>query len=475
MRSIALLTLAIGLASAQETVLAVYMFHRHGDRTSKSTPPANLTGLGYQQVFDSGSYYRSRYVSTTADRRIHGINSDVVKQSQLSASAPSDTVLENSAQAFLQGLYPPVGSQLGSMRLRNGTTIELPLNGYQLIPVQQVSAGGNSENSPWLQGASNCANAQVSSNNYFTSSEYSTTLHATQALYNQTYQYVNETFTETQMSFKNAYAIWDLLNVASINNASARLPDDAEMFQLELLANQQQWGLAYNQSDTIRAVAGSVLAGEVLSALNASVTGASGSAKLNVQFGNYATMMSFFGLSNLTTEDSDFFGIPDYASCLTWELVTNTTVTSSNPPSPADVYVRFYFHNGTTTNASQPTEYSLFDSGLSPLPWDSFVSGMQKFAIDGQEQWCQACGNNTGTCSQAMLHPSSSSDSTTKSTSGGLSKAVCGVIGAMVTLGVILGLELLVMFLGGFRIVSKKSKRSDSPGSSVVGTGKTSA
>lgn len=74
-----------------ETVLGVYMFHRHGDRTPKSLAPANLTDLGYSQVYTSGDYYRSRYISTESDLRIYGMNTDIVKQAQISASAPSDT------------------------------------------------------------------------------------------------------------------------------------------------------------------------------------------------------------------------------------------------------------------------------------------------------------------------------------------------------------------------------------------------
>jgi hypothetical protein len=74
-----------------ETVLGVYMFHRHGDRTPKALAPANLTDLGYTEVFTSGDYYRSRYIESGATHKILGINSDIVKQSQISASAPSDT------------------------------------------------------------------------------------------------------------------------------------------------------------------------------------------------------------------------------------------------------------------------------------------------------------------------------------------------------------------------------------------------
>lgn len=132
-----LLTL-LEIAHAQETVLGAYIFHRHGDRTPKALAPTNLTDLGYAQVFSSGQYYRDRYIGTNASARISGINADIVKQSQLTVSAPQDTVLMNSAQGFLQGLYPPAG---GAQTLRNGTTVEAPLNGYQLIPIGTISSG----------------------------------------------------------------------------------------------------------------------------------------------------------------------------------------------------------------------------------------------------------------------------------------------------------------------------------------------
>src|SRR4051794_3220243 len=110
--------LVAGVANCQETVLGVYIFSRHGDRTAKSTPPTNLTDLGYQEIFTSGTYFRNRYITQGSSSRIHGMNSDLVKLSQITVSAPLDTVLQNSALAFTQALYPPVGETLGSSTLR---------------------------------------------------------------------------------------------------------------------------------------------------------------------------------------------------------------------------------------------------------------------------------------------------------------------------------------------------------------------
>lgn len=201
----ALMPLALAQTDNSETVLGVYMFHRHGDRTPKALAPANLTDLGYLQVYTSGEYYRNRYISSNATLKINGVNSDIVKQSQIAVSAPDDTVLQNSAVGFLQGLYPPVGDGMGSQTLRDGRNVTSPMNGYQLIPVDLVSNGAGSEDAGWLQSTSNCAKATISSNNYFDSEEYLNYLSSTQDFYDMLLPVINGTFNESMDSFKNAY------------------------------------------------------------------------------------------------------------------------------------------------------------------------------------------------------------------------------------------------------------------------------
>jgi hypothetical protein len=193
---------------AKETVLGVYIFHRHGDRTSKSWPPASLTDLGYAEVYSSGNFYRNRYVDSSASDTIFGISSDLVDNYQLNVQAPVDDVLQNSAAGFLQGLYPPVGPTLGSQKLGNGSTVEAPMGGFQLIPVNAVASAAsstNSENSAWLQGSSGCNNAIVSSNDYFYSPEYMGLLNSTAAFYQNILPVINTTFTAKTDTFKNAY------------------------------------------------------------------------------------------------------------------------------------------------------------------------------------------------------------------------------------------------------------------------------
>ncbi|KZM19385.1 uncharacterized protein EKO05_0002963 [Ascochyta rabiei] len=452
--AIALSTLSLlAGAEAAETVLGAYIFHRHGDRTPKALAPTNLTTLGYEEVYRSGQYYNSRYITGT--NKIKGINQDIVKLSQLSVSSPVDNVLQNSAMGFLQGLYPPVQTV---QTLGNGSDVSAPLSGYQLIPVNTIATGAGSEDAGWLQDASSCANAKTSSNNYFDSSEYQKTLAATKDFYNSLVPVVNETLTADQVSFKNAYVVYDLINVAEIHNSSIPSSDvltNETLHQLLTLANEHEYGLAYNASDNMRAIAGMQLAGEVLSYMNSTVT-SKGANKLGIQFGAYATALSLFGLLDLPKANSDFTGVIDYASSLVFELVTNADV-SSGFPSTSDLSVRFLFHNGTASNTSQPTTYPLFGGSSDTVSWPDFQSKLANIAVTNSEQWCTKCGNSTGTCAAYANNNGDGVSSTQqKSSHNAISPAIGGVIGAMVTLAVVLGSLAAFMLLGGFRLVSKK-------------------
>lgn len=140
-----------------------------------------------------------------------------------------------------------------------------------------------------------------------------------------------------------------------------------------------------------------VLAGEIVEFLNKTIT-SEGKQKIGVQFGAYATFASFFGLAGLQNVNDDFRGVVDYASSMTFELFTNSSVTVSadNYPSEDEIYVRFLFSNGTATNESEPTPYPLFGSGQTAISWKDFTTGMDNFAIRDNEHWCTICGGELG-------------------------------------------------------------------------------
>jgi len=461
------------------------MFHRHGDRTSKSFPPANLTDLGYTQVYNSGQYYRTRYVETGASNKIAGLNTDIVLLSQIQASAPADNVIESSATGFLQGLYPPVGATISAQTLANGSTISAPMNGYQIVPISLQTTGASSENAGWLQSATSCNNAEISSNQYYYTQEYNDLLNSTGDFYQSILPVINGTFTSATDGFKNAYTsksemlsmkctsltlpVFDLINVAEIHNTS--IPSNnlitPEVFlQLQNLANTHEFNLAYNASSPIRAIAGMVLAGQVSSFLNSTIAAAGKRTgpKFAVQFGAYGTITSLFGLTNMTVVDPMFYGIPGYASALTFELFTDSNYTGAFPEVD-DLQVRLLWHNGSTTTGDDltPEIYPMFGQSATSLAWTDFSSRMAGISVGSNAEWCVACGNTTGTCAGTSgASTDDGSDGTTDSNTGGshMSNAVAGVIGAMITLGIIFGAEALILLLGGFRMVRKRAMRN---------------
>lgn len=203
-----------------ETVLGVYVFHRHGDRTAKSWPPTLLTALGADQVFTSGTWFRNRYVASNSTTPILHIASDLVSLSQLAVTAPADNVLQASANVFTQGIYPPAGAAADQV-LADGTSTQAPFGGYQYIPVNIVSSASSTsgaEDSEWLQGSSGCANAVVSSNEYLQSQEYVDLSSQSGTFYQDLLPVYNTTFNSSTAIYKNAYTSTSSLSLALVQN-----------------------------------------------------------------------------------------------------------------------------------------------------------------------------------------------------------------------------------------------------------------
>jgi hypothetical protein len=150
-------TLATGLAllatfaSAQnETVWSSVAYVLYGERTPLRTSiDPNLTPLGAQQLFSLGNVLRARwldksvtYPGITDFKGMQGISQNAIDNSQLDILSMSDEYVVASAQAFMQGLYPPKTSTFLDMEdavLANHTLVDFPLNGYQYPRVQTLS------------------------------------------------------------------------------------------------------------------------------------------------------------------------------------------------------------------------------------------------------------------------------------------------------------------------------------------------
>jgi hypothetical protein len=175
---------------------AAFAFVQTGDRTPivGHNPPV-LTALGAQQMFQLGQSLRTRYISGTTSsglgvQHISGISADTLDNNQILIQTSGELHLVSSAQALVQGLYPPhnlansngTGGPVGSL-LANGSAIDYPLGGYQYANIQ--SSGQLDAESIYVAGSKHCPMAQRDAVMYYTTNKFKETRAASQDLYNK--------------------------------------------------------------------------------------------------------------------------------------------------------------------------------------------------------------------------------------------------------------------------------------------------
>jgi hypothetical protein len=171
-------------------------FIRSGERTPVLRPETPiLTAFGAQQMLELGKNFRHRYlVNTGTDnglgvQNILNMSPDVLNHEQLFIQTLDKPYLVSSAQAFMQGLYPPfnandtqvdaLGDAIGE--LANGTAPEFPMDGYQYPRVQALSA--LDPQSVYIAGADNCPTSNGASATYETTDEFRQVQAAEKRLY----------------------------------------------------------------------------------------------------------------------------------------------------------------------------------------------------------------------------------------------------------------------------------------------------
>ncbi|KAH8173641.1 histidine phosphatase superfamily (branch 2) domain-containing protein [Sarocladium implicatum] len=457
------LTLAAALlagSAAAETIHGVFVFSRHGDRTTKWYGSQQLTKLGAEQCFQSGSAYRSRYLDSSSSHKIAGMSEDEYVRTQVFASAPDQPILLNTATAFLQGLYPPLeglDADLVSQTLVNGSESASPLDGYQYVVLSGVQ--DNSPDTIWIKGDDACPAYKDASKSFKQSKEFKQREEETKDFYEGFYDMLQDgvyNIERENLTYANAYNIFDLINVAHIHNESSPAANvsESDLFQLRTLADSAELGQNYNSSQPLRSIGADTLSGAVLSHLNQTVA-SKGQKKFSLLAGSYDTFLSFFGVAGLLDVSKDFHGLPDYASTMAFELYSDDD--SSEFPDDDDLRVRWIFRNGTSGDFKA---FPLFGLGEETLSYSKFVDEMDKIAIQDVGTWCDKCGSTDDFCAAYKNDDASSKDAKDgESGSGkgsGMSNAVAGVIGAMVTLGV-------VAIVGGAAFFFVRKRKGSAP------------
>ncbi len=336
--------------------------------------------------------------------------------------------------------------------MADGTSSQAPLNGYQFLLVH--GEGDTDPDTIWLKGDDACPAYDKASKSYRQSEDYQRTLSQSADFYSRFTPFLGDIMGAENVSYSNAFDVFDLLNVASIHNASISSEIDPEdLNQLRYLANELEWNRNYNATQPDRSIAGMALAGGFLRQL-ATIVDGKATTKFSLMASSYDTFLSFFGLTNLTAANSDFQGLPNYAASMTFELYTddNSAELPANPEQ--DLMVRFLFRNGTG-ESDNLNAYPLFGGSEESMPYGRFVEELSSRSIKTLGDWCTACQSDKEFCSVATQSDAAASSPSSGSGSG-LSNGAAGAIGAVVALAVV-----AVLAGAAWLVLRRKTRRSD--------------
>ncbi|MCJ1248941.1 hypothetical protein MMC30_006162 [Trapelia coarctata] len=453
-----------------ETVWSSVIVTRNGDSIPLvSSSPTVLTPLGAQQLYSTGALFRDRYIN--GNNAIPDISKSEIDNTQTFSLSLLADYVEASAQAFIQGLYPPVQNTIISPTsvLANGSTISPPLGGYQYPLIYSYSR--RDPKTIWLAGQANCNGYSASAEQYLSSSEYNATLASSQALYDSVASSVfGGELPPDDIYYGNAYYIFDYINYGYTHNTTIRNAVTADQLaQFRILADQWVYAINGNfsasgffQNDHIRTIAGQTLAAEILALLFNNFNNNGATSKLNLLFTTFEPMVSLASLLGLPNIYTPFYGLPGLGASMVFEMFTSS-VSTTQYPSQQDLQVRFLFRNSTDAVLSP---YAIF-GGSETMSLNDFTNAMGNIMMADVGVWCQTCQSGSVFCpfyTNVTFFGDSSPSSSSSSAQSSMKPAIAGVIGAMVAL-VVAGLVFLaMMLLFGVRFKRVGSKKRASLG-----------
>ncbi|PWY84893.1 histidine acid phosphatase [Aspergillus heteromorphus CBS 117.55] len=466
-------------ASAQdlkEQVWAVFAYNLYGDRVPTALPRPNmLTPYGANALYAAGSAFRDRYVAihstnVSPSTRIESISSYALEDQDLDILSATDPSVIASAQAFMQGLYPPLNQTYGvqypdpSYFMANGSWASAPFNGYQYPRI--VTASSDDPQSIVVAGQDNCLLHQIANADYELGSDTQEIVQETEAFYNDLYSTaLTGVFDLSSADYVNAVAISEFLEYQVLHNETLFHSVSHEQVELaRWYADQYTFATNGNagssgpiENDTIRTIAGQTLTGHILDAFDNNVLFRGTTGKITLVFGGYEPAVALISLMQLASQDNkNFNSRPALGASMVLELFSLESDAFPTYPDPSQLYVRFLLRNGTTTPEFQ--SYPLF--GLSPssieIPYTEFKAKMETVSLNSTAEWCLRCDSSSVFCSGVLNDTSADATAAaavlSSSKRKGVSPAVAGVIGAVVTL-VVVGIALVSgFFLLGMRM-----------------------
>lgn len=412
----------------------VLVFIRHGDRmgfyqspTSYAASKTNLTTLGALEQYRNGQDLRAKYITSTGDLHIAGINTTKAQGFEMSVvadGAGEGSVIIDSAQAMFQGLYPPFNE---TEPLANGSVVVWP-NRAQVQDMQTVEAN----EAFWFEGWTSCNAWTKRLNAWYNSSSFLGKQAEAQPFFNK----IKPLMGGRKVDLASMWNVWDYINVNNIHNATFAQAFDADS---TLLPQARYWA-SYHESNSfsdaskqdIGNIAGTAFLPLLISSLQ-DLANTSQGLKWVTLAGAYKP---FLALGSLIENDNLRTNVVDYASSLVFEVNQNSTV-------------NILLRNGSTDADWAPV--NVFGGGNS-LPLTQLVDKLQPYALTTRAQWCDACKTTDARGCDVLAKYNGTGGAgyaADTSTLGRhrVSPVVAGVIGAMVTLAVVGILAVLGFFV----------------------------
>lgn len=240
------------------------------------------------------------------------------------------------------------------------------------------------------------------------------------------------------------------------------------------LADEEAWYLYGNTSTSSKdsdnqAIAGKTLAAVILGQFQRLILDKTSggdttdlSFPLTFFFGEQDPIISLISIMTADYRDSNFRSMPPYGSAIIFELFSTGNETEF-PSREEDLWVRFYFHNGTDFDNNQLIAFPIFGNGPSrtDMPWHEFQDMFSRIMMSTLSEWCDTCASSSLFCTGVdETHISLILPAPVKKYK--LTPTVAGVIGAIVALSVAFLLFGLAMLLGGLRFHRNRSATAKS-------------
>ncbi|KAJ5952263.1 Histidine phosphatase superfamily clade-2 [Penicillium vulpinum] len=461
--SIALLALqGPAMVSAQdshstEKVWGVFAFTVYGDsKPSALTSSRTLTDYGASELAAAASAFRYRYISTVAGSQtgIQNISPIILDSNDVDVLSTTEQNIVGSAQAFMQGLYPPLGSMnIPSTEIANGSFAQAPLNGYQYPRI--VTVGEGDPQSLLIEGHAMCGMYHTAEDEYRNSDEAQDITRDTEAFYRKLWRLaLSDVYDASSVTYTNAVSISEYLDYEVVHNDSLfETLNQADILRARLLADQYLWSTNSQQSSSSGSIigaaspiAGQTLASSILEAFDLNIQESGTRQKMTLLFGGdepAVALSSVVGLAN--QHQSNFFSRLVRGGSFVFELYSFENSSNLYPSYPGidNLYVRFLLHNGTD-NTTDFQAYSLFGHGpsQSSIPYTEFHSELETFVVASTQEWCLRCNAESVFCNGVFDQTGSQPWKKNKE----MAPAVAGVIGAVTTLAVV-GFAAIIVFL----------------------------